>query len=242
MHVSLASALPLATAGVIVIASLNTSHSKRSQDSKYRRSNGNLGTLPITGSGGSGGSGSGANSVNYNRAMVFPSPEFQPSLSSARTSPPRQLSYTLSRNNARHARTHSLNRNVPHTPSATVSMPEVIHSRNPFPGSPAAKAASATGSTRRCMIHHQLNPCCRTYHRADANKVPVFSRPLSIPISFRGKSLRQRAPENRCPQTSRPEPLPGQAHGRAGPYVGEKRSENTSTYFGPKLKFQPKKI
>ena len=156
----------LAAAGVIVIASvtLNTSH-KRSQSSKHRRNSGNWGSLSSTGSGGSGGSGSsggnggsgsGASSVNFNRAMQFPSPEFQPSLSSARASPPRQSLYTLSRNNARHTRTHSLNRNMPHTPSATVSMAEVLHSRKPFSGSPAAKAqpggAPAVGSTRRSMI------------------------------------------------------------------------------------------
>ena len=127
----------LAAAGLIVIASvtLNTSH-KRSQSSKHRRNSGKWG--------------------EFNRAMQFPSPEFQPSLSSTRASPPQQYFYTLSRNNARHTRTHSLNRNMPHTPSATVSMAEVLHSSKPFSGSPTAKAqpggAPAVGSTRRGMI------------------------------------------------------------------------------------------
>ena len=212
----------LAAAGVIVIASvtLNTSH-KRSQSSKHRRNSGNWGSLSSTGSGGSGGSGSsggnggsgsGASSVNFNRAMQFPSPEFQPSLSSARASPPRQPPY-LSRNNARHTRVHSLNRNVPHTPSATVSMAEVLHSRNPFHGSPATRVSRAgvqpagaptKGGTRRCMILCKPYPIA-PHHRADAN---CFSRPISIPISLRDKFLRRCAPENRCPQTSRPEPLP----------------------------------
>lgn len=198
---SVASTLPLAAAGVIVIASvtLNAAHSKRNQNPKHRRSSGSLGSLSNISSGGSGGggntgSGSGASSVNFNRPMLFPSPEFQPSLSSARASPPRQLPYTLSRNNARHTRIHSLNRNVPHTPSATVSMAEVLHSRNPFPGPPTTRVSQAgvqpagpptKGGTRRCMIFCKLYPIVPHY-RADANsEVPIFSRPLSIPISLR---------------------------------------------------------
>ena len=172
MQVSMAGTLPLAAAGVIVIASvtLNATQSKRSQNPKHYRSSSNL-VLSSTGSGGSGGGG--ANSVNYNRPMVLPSsPEFQPSLSSARASPPRQLHYTLSRNNSRHTRTHSLNRNVPRTPSATVSIPEVLHSRNPFPGSLAARVsqpgvqpggAPTTGSTRRRMIYRPPLLLCVSY-------------------------------------------------------------------------------
>ncbi|KAF8427738.1 hypothetical protein EV426DRAFT_366375 [Tirmania nivea] len=120
-------ALP-STTRVILLATvaLNAANPKRNKSSK----------VPVSGHGGYGASGAGDKQINHKRAMSFSSPDFGGSRSSARRSPTSH-SFTSDRSSSRHTRTQSLNRNVPHTPSATTFMGDILHSRNPSSGGTA---------------------------------------------------------------------------------------------------------
>jgi len=116
-------------AGAVLLATvaLNTANPKRNKSSK----------VSGTGYGGSSASGAGVRQINYNRAMSFSSQEFGGSLSSSARRPQTSHSFSRGHGSSGHTRTRSLNRNVPHTPSATTSMGDIRHSRNPSSGGTA---------------------------------------------------------------------------------------------------------
>ncbi|KAF8453690.1 hypothetical protein BGX38DRAFT_1176612 [Terfezia claveryi] len=138
-----ATALPFA-AGVILLATvtLNAANPKRNRSSKVSEA----------GYGGFGASGAGVRQINHNRATSFSSQEFSTSLSSARRSP---TSHSRGHSSSRHTRTQSMNRNIPHIPSATTSMGDILHSRNPSSGGTArslgigAQHGGPSGNSKR---------------------------------------------------------------------------------------------
>lgn len=166
-----APALPF-TARVILLAmvTFNAANPKRNRSSKGLEA----------GYGGFGASGPGVGQINHNRALSFSSQEFSASLSSARRSP---KSHSRGHSSSRHTRTQSLNRNVPHTPSATTSMGDIMHSRNPSSGGTAQNFGTGgqhggpSGNSKRA----QQKPVSRS--STDARRPALENRDHRLPAT-----------------------------------------------------------
>ena len=191
-------------AGVILLTAvtLSTANPKRNKPSK----------VSGAGYGGSSTSGAGVRQINHNRAMSFSSLEFGGSLSSSARRLPTSHSYSHGSGTSRHTRTQSLNRNVPHTLSATTSMGDIRHSRNPSSGGGVARSQGTGGhqggfgdskrgmvTTRRTKYLGELFGLICPFCVNSTTK----ARPLPITINSRlySKSARSEPEFYRCTET-----------------------------------------